>query len=307
MQQNHNPILIERTPEHLWPEALELVFADLEDATRQEQVELALTEAGRNPASLDGLFYADGGGRVVGAVLAEPRVGKTANVWLPRLADGASAQVGLALMDAMCQWLDAQGIALAQTLPAAVSEEDSKALDFAHFTHIADLFYLVAISRQFPSSPPASQLRFVSISQADSRALARVVEGTYEATQDCEAIEGVRQIDDVLAGYRAIGQSDTREWYLVRYSDEVIGCLLLADHPPHGNLELVYMGVLPSWRGRGWGIEIAQWAQWRAGVLGRERLVLAVDTHNSPAMAAYVAAGFHAWDRRNVYIRTQKP
>jgi len=64
----------------------------------------------------------------------------------------------------------------------------------------------------------------------------------------------------------------------------------------------VYMGVLPEWRGRGWGIEVAQWAQWRARILGRERLVLAVDAENGPALAAYVAAGFGAWDDRSAYI-----
>ena len=37
--------------------------------------------------------------------------------------------------------------------------------------------------------------------------------------------------------------------------------------------------------------------------LWRQRLVLAVDAANEPALRTYAAAGFQAWDRRSVFIR----
>ena len=35
--------------------------------------------------------------------------------------------------------------------------------------------------------------------------LAAVVQRTYENTQDCAFVQGLRSIDDVLAGYKAVG------------------------------------------------------------------------------------------------------
>ncbi len=280
------------------------MFGDLPEEDRAEQVDHALGEGRRNRAALEGLFHAAVRGRMVGAALCQMQPGKTAIAWPPRLADDAAPSTAHALMHAMCRWLEGQDAAMAQMLLTTVSEKDQEAMDFAQFTHLSDLFYLVAADSQFPESKPASMLEFVPMTPDGEDRFAAIIEATYEATRDCEGLDGVRKMDDVLAGYRAVGQSGTNEWFLVRCEGEDVGCLILADHPPQENLELVYMGVLPAWRGRGWGVEISQWAQWRARVLGRTRLVLAVDTDNGPALAAYVAAGFRAWDRRSVYIRT---
>ena len=40
--------------------------------------------------------------------------------------------------------------------------------------------------------------------------------------------------------------------------------LLLADHPKARHWELMYMGLVPEVRGRGWGRQIARYAQWLA-------------------------------------------
>jgi ribosomal protein S18 acetylase RimI-like enzyme len=63
------------------------------------------------------------------------------------------------------------------------------------------------------------------------------------------------------------------------------------------------MGIVPTSRGAGWGVEIARQAEWLAGVASRGRVVLAVDAENSPAVRMYAAAGFQAWDRRHVFVR----
>jgi RimJ/RimL family protein N-acetyltransferase len=88
----------------------------------------------------------------------------------------------------------------------------------------------------------------------------------------------------------------------MRHNDQAVGCLLLTDHPEYGNVELVYMGLTPSARGRGWGMDIARFAQWQTRQLGRARLVVAVDAANKPAIKMYSAVGFQAWDRRRVYF-----
>ena len=82
-----------------------------------------------------------------------------------------------------------------------------------------------------------------------------------------------------------------------------VGCLLLTDFPEHENWELTYMGVAPSARGNGWGAHIVRYAQWRARLADRLRLVLAVDADNGPAITLYAAAGFQAWERRTVFVK----
>jgi ribosomal protein S18 acetylase RimI-like enzyme len=77
----------------------------------------------------------------------------------------------------------------------------------------------------------------------------------------------------------------------------------LADHPAARHVELVYMGLIPPARGRGWGRQIVLQAQQMANRLDRDRIVLAVDAANEPARAIYSAAGFKAWDQRSVFLR----
>jgi mycothiol synthase len=83
-----------------------------------------------------------------------------------------------------------------------------------------------------------------------------------------------------------------------------VGCLLMTDYPEQGNCELIYMGVVPEARGHRWGVLISRHAQWVTRNAGRQRLVLAVDAANRPAIGMYSAAAFRAWDRRIVYLQT---
>jgi mycothiol synthase len=66
------------------------------------------------------------------------------------------------------------------------------------------------------------------------------------------------------------------------------------------------MGVVPEARGRGWGRQIVRHAQTLALRAKVERIVLAVDAANEPAMRMYRSAGFEAWDRRAVFVRFKR-
>ena len=56
-------------------------------------------------------------------------------------------------------------------------------------------------------------------------------------------------------------------------------------------------------RGRHWGQQITRHALWMAGNEGVERVVLAVDATNLPALEMYRRTGFEIWERRTVYVR----
>ena len=186
-------------------------------------------------------------------------------------------------------------------LPAGVGA-DAEWLLAAGFEHVSDLLYLVCVADDFPTASPCPELQFEPYSPALHARFAQLVDATYEDTLDCPAVNGVRNVDEVLQGYRATGQFDPQQWFIVRHQGEEIGCLILTDYPEHAIWELLYMGLLPAARGRGWGLEIVRHAQWLSGQASRSRMVLAVDAANEPALRIYAAAGFQAWDRTSAYI-----
>lgn len=285
------------------PEALRLVLGPLASDDLERQRELLGAGGAGGERSLPGLFGAYRAGLLVGAVFSQLQPGKTALVWPPRIAQGEPAQTASKLLSAACDRLADQHVCLAQVLLEADASSDVPMLRNQGFSRLADLLYLVSPEDQFPTSRPSGPLAFESYRPANRDRLARVVEATYCQTLDCPRLGGVRHLEDVLAGYRATGVFDAQRWLIVRHQDRDVGCLLLADHPEHGNWELVYMGLVVSARGRGWGVQMARQAQWRTRRAGRPRLVLAVDAANQPAIKTYAAVGFHPWDRRTAYVK----
>jgi ribosomal protein S18 acetylase RimI-like enzyme len=82
-----------------------------------------------------------------------------------------------------------------------------------------------------------------------------------------------------------------------------IGCLLVNLHPEVRHAEIIYLALVPEVRGRQLGKLLVRQAQWLARQAGCERLVLAVDAANDPAILMYGATGFVEWDRRSVWVR----
>ena len=307
MQSSVAPIIASPSPEGV-REALRLVLADLEPEDRAGRVEAMLSEAQRGACSLAGLFEARREGELVGAVLSQIQVGGTAVVWPPRLTPGEPSSTAERLLAATAQRLDHESVSAAHAmLPSPRAEEDDAVLRTAGYEPLAELLYLVSREEVLLRAKPDGALGFEPYSEAKHDRLARVVEATYEGTLDCAGLDEVRRIEDVLAGYRATGEFSPERWLIVRHAGRDVGCLLLADHPEQGNCELVYMGLAASARGNGWGVEIARHAQWVARSLGRLRLVLAVDAANGPALRAYLAVGFEAWEQRHVYWRRFGP
>jgi ribosomal protein S18 acetylase RimI-like enzyme len=203
--------------------------------------------------------------------------------------------------------LEAKDVAIVQCLLVTDAGDDASRLQGAGFEHSCDLLYLVSHAGHFPASPVATSLTFTPVTQADMAHLARIVESTYEQSLDCPALDRRRDCRDVVEGYRATCRGDLSHWYFVHSDERDIGCLLLSRDERQIAWELVYMGLTPAVRGRGWGIELVRHAQWLIGRQRGERLVLAVDAANEPAIRIYAAAGFVAWDRRSVFLKFLAP
>ena len=192
---------------------------------------------------------------------------------------------------------------MVQALLSTDAGQDAELLRAAGFRHLSDLLYLVCLDKEFPAEPSASGLEFLALTDQSEPRFAALVEATYEGTLDCPAVNGLRSIEDVLLGYRATGTYDPRAWLFVRSRGENIGCLIVTDYPHLGTRELIYMGLVPAARRQGHGGAIVRHALWQAATARRQRLVLAVDAANTPALRMYAAAGFQAWDKKSVFMR----
>lgn len=262
-----------------------------------------LEQARRGAVSFDGLCEARYRDQTVAAVFPQPLPGRTGLLWIS--AGGASAaEDGLSkLLRMAIDFFASRQVRLAYALFSDVDPELELILDRCGFHFLATLFYLGCDRDEFPDTAPDVPLQFEAYSAANHDRFARVVEETYSETLDCAELRDVRSIEEVLQGYRGIGTSSSDHWFLVRHDDADVGCLLLAKHDFQDAFELVYMGIVPRFRGRGWGRHVARYAQWVAGLTGVSRVLLAVDSVNDPAVAMYAAVGFERWDKRRVLCK----
>ena len=297
--ENHaHPRIAAAAPE-LRRRALLLVLADVpSDDRAQNALEIEASDA-----AFEGLLAAERESRLVGAIWAQPQVGRNVIVWPPQLADGEPEATADELLARALDFATRQGAKLAQSLVTHQAERSTARLRRGGFEHMADLVYLLALDASFPESPAETELSFEAYDAGNHDRFVGIVEETYVGTLDCPALDGVRDCQEVLAGYRATGEFDPSNWLLAKFDGRDAGCLLLADHPRMNHAELVYMGLAKWARGRKWGRDLARRAQWLARCLSRRGLLAAVDAANHPAVDAYAETGFHVWDRRAAYLK----
>jgi ribosomal protein S18 acetylase RimI-like enzyme len=239
-----------------------------------------------------------------GAVLGQILAGRAAVVWPPQLAGNQHAEIATELLHELHHQLRNAGTCLTQALLEDPVGNAAQTLRSAGYEHAGDLLYMSAEAESFPNEPPPLGFDLEPSSPANHARLIRLLDATYRGSLDCPLVDGLRETADVLAGYRAVGQFRPELWLLAHADGRDVACLLLADHPTQDQFEIVYVGVVPQFRGRGWGLALTRLAQWLAYKSGRSRVVLAVDAANAPAIAAYASAGFVAWDRRSILVRS---
>ena len=298
------PLEIVRCPPELLGEALSLALCDLAPSQRREVAKDLLAIDGAAQLASEPLFIARRGGEVRGAAWGQRQSGNIAVFWPPQVVPGEDTQTGVSLAEGVIRALDDAAVDLVQALLPAPDAHTIDVLLQVGFRHLADLLYLACEAARFPvAAPEPCEVEFESYTTSQRERLLRLIEQTYEGTLDCTALDGVRDLDDVVNGYEATGAFRPENWQFVRHGGEDVGVLLLADHPQARHWELMYMGLIPAVRGRGWGRQIARYAQWLARGARVERILVAVDAANSPAADVYRATGFEIWERRSVYLR----
>jgi ribosomal protein S18 acetylase RimI-like enzyme len=285
-------------------DAVALALSEIAPSQRPEIAGKLLADAAASEGTAEALYVAIRDGGVYGACWGQRQPGNTAVLWPPRMIGPADSRWSLALTESVVCHLDAAGVAMTQALLPSHNSELVPILSAAGFAHLSDLVYLSCEAEFYPLRPPHFEpLRFQPYHFSDRARLMKLVERTYEGTLDCAGLNGMRRMDDVIDGYQQTGVFRPDNWLLARNDSRDVGVLLVAEHPRARHFELMYMGLVPEVRGRGWGQQLARQALWLAKSAGVERVVLAVDAENSPALATYERVGFAMWDRRSVYVR----
>jgi mycothiol synthase len=292
------------------PAALALIHKHLDDELRARQVGAAMADIDREPGHF-AVLVARADDTLVGSVFLEFSPGKSALLKGPVVATGQNGDVAGGLVNAAVSCAVDRGAIAIRSLQEPESRDPADVLSVSGFRHVTDALLLACEENSFPSEEPANRLSFERFDDLpDSRKrLADVISGTYRGSQDCFRLLETRSMEDVLADYRAVGKFDPAQWFFAKLRNQDVGCVLLTEHfvslesdePP--NWELIYLGIIPEFRGKGYAIELVRFAQWICKTSGGSRLTLAVDAANRLARRIYAASGFRTYDRRRVFVK----
>lgn len=261
-----------------------------------------------NTASTDltwaGLFEARRGDATVGAVWGRIRPGRTAEVIPPQLVDDENNATADGLLTRLDQLFRAERVRVAYAYLAAHDQQTPQWLIRHGYRYVTEVLLLARPLDHFPSPAAQVVLTYAPCRPSEHSRWCELLAATEEDSLDFPTLNRVLASEDLVAGYEATGDCGSRLWRIARHQQRDVGCLLLADHAQRRQVELLYLGLLPSARGRGWGRELVRVALQLAQELRREQVVLAVDANNDPAIATYSAESFVVCDRKRVWLRT---
>lgn len=120
----------------------------------------------------------------------------------------------------------------------------------------------------------------------------RLVERTYIESLDVPELIGLRRIDSTLLGYARGQSAPARRWWSVWQQGTPVGCVILTPMF-ESDCELTYLGLVHEARGKGYSSDMMRFILGWMQRQHLDRLVLAVDERNTPAVATYLKFGFH--------------
>jgi ribosomal protein S18 acetylase RimI-like enzyme len=210
----------------------------------------------------------------------------------PHLEGGFTEHLMKRLIDAACAAGAHKGIHLAQALVDPHEETLQRAYRSCAFILMAELIYLQADVRPHISGPTLpARYTWETYSERTHALFAQAVHITYQDSLDCPALNGMREMEDVILGHKASGDFDPNLWFLLCRDGKPLGVLLLAVSSRNDLVELVYLGLAVEARGKKLGEVLMRQALAVTAQQKRERLTLAVDARNVPALKLYYRQG----------------
>ncbi len=266
--------------------------------------------------SLDGLWTAYRDTTPIVSVLLIPGAGKTAVLFLSPISSTDRTAPLTALVCHVVEQTSADEIRLIQALLDPHQSMVQQALVDAGFIRLAQLVYMrrSCMGRDVATAEPNAaltcrgrSLQKYTWDESRRDLFARSIEASYIDTRDCPGLVGIRHIDDIIAGHMAVGRFDPALWTTWYADNEPVAVLLLNPMAERRELELVYLGLSPAFRGQGLGKALMYFALSRAKQFGYTGIHLAVDDSNTPALRLYQHIGFRATGSKLAMIGVLKP
>lgn len=321
---------------------IDLVFAhlDADDRAFRSEAMRELYERGEiDSRGVFGLFNAEG--RLLGGLLSQLRPDGTVLLWPAAVDPEACRPVGngarqkrdalRVLYETYVTYRDRTDGEAGATRTILLADHgqrlDTALLRKCGFTYLSKLVYLLCTDTHFMPRPEQPRLAFrpmrVSDGHPDANDWATMsarVGDTYMNTLDFPQLAAISPSEEILHGY-AVGAVFRPElWFFVDVNRlgrnavpwdgpleadgaEPVGVLLLTAAPERDELELTYMGLLESARGKGFAKEMIAFAQEVARREGAAMLLTSADRQNVPAMRSYLGAGFRVFDRKTLFFR----
>jgi len=245
-----------------------------------------------------GLFVVRGGsGAILGSILVSVMPGALGLAWPPCAVRADRSAIEDSLVEAAGAWLRARGVKVCQAFAGSDDHESFAAFTRAGFTNPTRLVELRRAATDEP--PPIRRLAFEPLSESNRTAFHRMLLATFEGSLDCPEANGSRSTSELLAGYEEL---PTDGFQLVRCGDESAGVLLLSESANGSEGEIAYLGLAPTFRGRGLGSELVSFARRWSMKSGHASLALSVDERNAPAIRIYETHGFQVSGARSVFL-----
>lgn len=286
-----------------WQDVFRLLFGHCPPEAQARRVARALTLLESGELDPAGVFAVRDTGAVVGGAVATVVPGGSGVVWPPSAAGPGRTRHEDALTQHVIGWLRQRGVKVLQCLLAPEEAFLAQPLERHGFQHITSLWYLRHhgdLPLRFLRTP--TRLDWQTYTSADPCLFHATLLRTYEGTQDCPEVTGLRKPAEIIAGHQAQGKFEPERWWLGREADRPAGVLLLTELTEAPAWEVAYVGVVPEARRRGFGRELVLKALLEARVAGVPEVMLSVDGRNRPAWDLYRSLGFEPFDRREVFL-----
>jgi ribosomal protein S18 acetylase RimI-like enzyme len=296
-----SPVDVARPEE--WTEALRLVFQHLPEEDRQTRTVNALNLIAQGELDPQGIAVVREGGNLLGAMVSILLPGATGLIWPPQAIEGETRhRVEDRLMSYTSRRLQERGARMGQSILRQEEAALAEPLLRHGFQHITSLCYLRHPLEGDLPGLDSPLIRFETYPRTDQALFHQILLRTYEGTQDCPELTGVRTLEEIIAGHRGQGVHRPELWSLMIDGGEPAGVLMLTEIPEWDALDLAYLGVVPEKRGHGLGKVLTLHALSEAKRAGVSQVTLAVDSRNSPAWEMYRGLGFEPQEAREVYL-----
>jgi ribosomal protein S18 acetylase RimI-like enzyme len=288
--------------------AFRLIFRHVPDAERELRVANALDLVQRGELDRGGIKVVRGEQGLAGALISAPVAGAGGIIWPPAVAAPLHREaVEDRLVGEALHWLQGQGAKLAQCLLSEPEVAMGDSLVRNGFARVTDLWYTRHVLTGIDARAPTETLTLETYAECDRGVFQQTLLRSYEGTRDCPEVNGIRTIEEVIAGHKNQGTYDPDLWWLARVRGTPAGVMLLTEMVEWRGWDLIYLGVVPEQRRRGVGRELTEYALRAARAAGQRQLTLSVDVRNEPAWNLYHSLGFEAYERRTVFLWIAQP